>query len=246
MKLNMRKGFSLVELIITIVLLGIVSGLGIGLALNVFSGYAETKVKNFLLYEAKFTIERLDRELRNAIPNSVKTGDSGEYIQYVLLENGIYYESQTSKKIKVFQRNFSNLAKVGDKISIYILNPNEISKKLYEIENIEEISQDNWSISLNNTIKKNSPFHRAFIVKNPVTIYKNNNKLIRCFGYDISSSNGVGDGTCNVLTNYVKKISFQFNPGTGQNCSIVKIDLVLEKNEFTLEYKHEVHLRNVP
>ena len=243
-----EKGFTLIELIIAIVLLGIIGSVGIALTINVFRGYIDSKMKNFLFLEAKFTVERIDREIRNAIPNTIRT--NGSYLQYILLNDGFFYSNISSDNITVYQDNFSSFAKVGDYISIYNLRADDIynstNQKKYKISNIREISQDNWSVILENSIIRNSPYYRLFLIKTPVTIYKEGDKLKRCFGYDINSSNGIGEGICNVLSSYVKNVEFAYQPGTNRRNAIVKIGLTYEKNGITLNYSHEVHLRNVP
>ena len=245
-----RNGFTLIELVITIVLLAIVSIIGVNIFVSVFRGYFESKVKNFLFLEIQFTVERISRELRNALPNSIRT--DGNYLQYVLIKDGFYYKKIKNNKILVIQKDFLNSAKVGDLISIYNLSSkdlytsNENLQKIYKIEEIEKISQDNYTVRLNKNIIRDSPYNRFYLIDTPVTIYKKNDKLIRCFGYPINSSNGINEGECNVLTNYVQNISFKYFPGNTKRNAIVKINLTLKKRFTTLNYSYEVHLNNVP
>lgn len=66
------QGFTLIELIMVIVVLAIIataatSYLGIGARM-----YAEASDRERLLSQSRFAVERLTRELRNALPNSVR------------------------------------------------------------------------------------------------------------------------------------------------------------------------------
>lgn len=66
------SGFTLVELILVIVVLGILatattSYIGLGARM-----YAEASDRDKLLSQSRFALERLTRELRNALPNSVR------------------------------------------------------------------------------------------------------------------------------------------------------------------------------
>jgi MSHA biogenesis protein MshO len=70
-------GFTLVELILVIVILGIMatatsSYLGLGAKM-----YAESAERDQLLSQSRFAIERLTRELRHVVPNSVRTWSNG-------------------------------------------------------------------------------------------------------------------------------------------------------------------------
>lgn len=78
----MRKqhGFSLVELITVIVILGAVS---VGIATfmrNTLDIYVSVSTREQLLTETRFAIERMTRELRQAVPNSVRiNGNSNQH-----------------------------------------------------------------------------------------------------------------------------------------------------------------------
>lgn len=68
-------GFTLIELILVIVVLGILatattSYLGLGARM-----YAEASDRDQLLSQSRFALERLTRELRNALPNSARLHD---------------------------------------------------------------------------------------------------------------------------------------------------------------------------
>jgi MSHA biogenesis protein MshO len=66
------KGFTLVELITVIIVLGVVS---VGISGFIRTGvdiYSDVTERDQLLGESRFVIERLNRELRMAIPNSVR------------------------------------------------------------------------------------------------------------------------------------------------------------------------------
>ncbi len=244
----MKKGFTLVELIIVIVIFAIVSGIGVNIIYNVFYGYSDTKVKTLLYNEINFTIERMDKELHNAVPNSIRTENN--LLQYLLFSKSFFYERAGSNAINVYD-NLSNLNLEGKKIAIYILSYSDIftsnynSQKLYTIRSITKNS-NSWTLTFDKAILEDSPYNRCYLVDTPVTIYQYEDKLTRCFGYEIDNSNGEDSGTCNIMTNFVDNVSFQYFPGTIKRDGILKIALTLKKNDVTLKYKHEVHFRNVP
>lgn len=79
------RGFTLVELITVIVILGVV---GIGIASFVRGSmqiYLDVNTREALLTESRFAIERMTRELRRAVPNSIRIrGDSTQHcIEFV-------------------------------------------------------------------------------------------------------------------------------------------------------------------
>jgi MSHA biogenesis protein MshO len=71
-KLTGSKGFTLIELVTVIIVLGIVS-IGIaGFLRGGFQIYADATERQQILTESRFVVERLNRELRMAIPNSMR------------------------------------------------------------------------------------------------------------------------------------------------------------------------------
>lgn len=71
MKINNQKGFTLVEIIISIVIIGIVSSV-VGLIVGRYiENYDATSRRTMMQTSAQFAIERISREIRNALPNSI-------------------------------------------------------------------------------------------------------------------------------------------------------------------------------
>ena len=76
---NIRKsnGFSLIELIVVIVILGI---LATGISTFISFGtqvYTDATDREKIISSARFAIERLNREIRTAVPNSIRINDNG-------------------------------------------------------------------------------------------------------------------------------------------------------------------------
>ena len=70
-KFNNQKGFTLVEIIISIVIIGIVSSV-VGLIVGKYiENYDATSRRTMMQTSAQFAIERISREIRHALPNSV-------------------------------------------------------------------------------------------------------------------------------------------------------------------------------
>jgi len=237
-----KKGFTLIEIIIAIVLLGIVSMIGIGIISSVFSGYSDSVTKSYLYSEARFIIERINRELRNSIPNTVRTAPG--LIQFAKFDNASYYEIFPNKKR--FIPVEENIVSLNDNISIYNTSKNTFYTKdrVYRIENITP----SGNIKLDKEIKEDSPYNRFYKISTPVTFYKNDkHKLVRCFGYPIKlTSYGKGKGICNIIGNYLESINFTYTPVTPGSNGQVKTELILKKNNIRINLSSKVILRNVP
>lgn len=88
-----HAGFTLIELITTLLILTIIS-IGIsGFIRSSMSIFADITEREQLLGDSRFLIERLTRDIRNAIPNSVRvSGDSSVHcLQLVPIEYSTFY-----------------------------------------------------------------------------------------------------------------------------------------------------------
>lgn len=69
--MRVQRGFSLIELIIIIAVLGSLSVGMFGFVQTSVDGYSDSRDRQQLQSQARFVVERLARELRQAVPNSV-------------------------------------------------------------------------------------------------------------------------------------------------------------------------------
>lgn len=94
MRLRKQIGFTLIELISVMVVLGIVM---LGVTNFIATGiqiYVDVSERDQLLGDSRFVVERLNRELRNALPNSVRVaGDANNHcIEFVPIRWSTFYE----------------------------------------------------------------------------------------------------------------------------------------------------------
>ncbi|MGH1431400.1 MAG: PulJ/GspJ family protein [Neptuniibacter sp.] len=78
-----QKGFTLVELVIVITLLGIISLVTVGFISSSMQGYADLKRRDQLSASARVAVERMAREVRNALPNSIRVDGSGSCLEFI-------------------------------------------------------------------------------------------------------------------------------------------------------------------
>lgn len=96
-----QQGFTLVELVTVIALLAIIATLIIGpLLVTATQRHASTTGDNQLAEEGHHALKMIERDLRNAIPGSIRIYNNG--IEMILADGGVYYTEQA-------RRNNNNL-----------------------------------------------------------------------------------------------------------------------------------------
>lgn len=86
-----RAGFTLVELIVVMVITGIIAGM-VALFIRVpIQSYVDNVARAELSDVADTALHRLSRELRLALPNSVRVSADGRYLEFLLTKTGGRY-----------------------------------------------------------------------------------------------------------------------------------------------------------
>jgi len=214
-KRNKNKGFTLVELVIVIVLLGIMATGITGFISLSTQTYVNVADRDELIASARFAVERLNRELRNAVPNSVriKNDATRQCLEFVPIVTSTIYTD-----IPVSPEPLSNLITVIpflgedgldyqcngfclDIVTSYPLNSGEIFAnqfdgigKVFGLSAINQTTANEWTLTLDRTLGVNfdsdSPTKRLYIVRTPVSYCVNNSQLRRYanYGYAVNQS----------------------------------------------------------
>jgi len=87
-----QQGFTLVELVTVIVILGVLATSITSFLRFGTKSYTDASDREALISSARFVIERLNREVRNALPNSIRTiGANNECLEFVPVDKSVIY-----------------------------------------------------------------------------------------------------------------------------------------------------------
>ena len=88
------KGFTLVELILVLVILSIVTAIGTQFLSTALNSYHQAQFRVKLIAKGRVSIEQIVRQLRMAVPNSVRLSTSQDCIEFLPIVAGASYEGE--------------------------------------------------------------------------------------------------------------------------------------------------------
>jgi MSHA biogenesis protein MshO len=95
-----QRGFTLVEMVMTIVILGIIAGILTPMIKANIDGYRATQARSELMQRGRVALARLERELHDAIPNSLSILASGTAIEFVTSRRGGAYLARGDDRVR--------------------------------------------------------------------------------------------------------------------------------------------------
>jgi MSHA biogenesis protein MshO len=111
------RGFTLMELIIVIVIMGIIAGVAAVFISGPVAGYVDSNRRAQLSDSADIAVRRISRDLRLALPNSVRVGGSNKYLEYIPTTIGSRYRANGGGDILDFTTTDSSFDYLGDSIA---------------------------------------------------------------------------------------------------------------------------------
>ncbi|SEK95728.1 MSHA biogenesis protein MshO [Colwellia chukchiensis] len=266
-----QQGFTLVELVTVIVILGVLSG-----SISTFlrfgtQSYSDASDREALIASARFVIERLNREVRQALPNSIRTiGDNEQCLEFVPIDRSVIYlelpvaPEPASNSLEVVMLDAPLLASTQYAV-VYALNSADIYNKAAGV--VEAFSSVNNSGSKSTPSQINfasavlfnaeSPTQRLYLVAGPVSYCIENQAIYRYQDYndgDYAASGVPGASATKVLmAEYLDNYSaagnltpFQTFPATLQRNALALVQLKFARNLEEIVFANEIQVQNVP
>ncbi|WP_321530203.1 type II secretion system protein [uncultured Desulfuromonas sp.] len=256
-------GFTLVELIVVILIVSILATLGGMFISHPIEGYVDLRRRAELVGQAEMALRRMQRDIRAALPNSVRlyTDTDGNGIELLHVVDGGRYRrnmgtsggdildfTQADNKFDVLGglRHAVDGRSYG--VVIYNLAATGIVGNAYAGDNRSPgVYNADSTISLDNptVFPFDSPSQRFFLVDQAVVYHVANGILWRHAGYAIDNvADTPGGGV--VVAQHVQSVAFQYAPGTPSRAGLVTITLTLQDGGEQVRLLHQVHVDNAP
>ncbi len=274
MALRERKssGFTLVEMVAVIVLLGILSVGSVSFLRSGVEIYRDTHRRNTLAQQGRFAVERISREVRNALPGSVRAGSDGgtQCLEFMPVEAASSYLGAVADSdqptFEAVDFTFTDSAVTGYRVAVFTLDETAVyaasSNALASLDQVSTVSDDQRTVMLDapHLYANESPQQRFYIVKDRISFCASDGVLRRYVGYadsddvqDIPPSVAVSGSSALLAENIRLADSsgaavtvFSFSAGTLHRSGVVHLDLRFEENNEWIPYSQAVFLRNTP
>ena len=261
-----QQGFTLIEMTISIVLLGVV-GISLGAIIqHSMTIYTDTTTSEELLLQGRFVTERIHRELSEAVPNSVQVNASTHCIEWLPITNTAVYEAlplapESADTMRVLpEHGFTKAERVvimpmtaktllGDIPNNGVFPIAEIKEaKLKQTTNSENMVE--LTFTQKTSFTANSPAHRLFAYKTPVAYCLEGSQLYRYANYPLSRSElspaelSVGDR--DLMAEKIKSVQFDVEHASLVRNGLVKLQFVFNDNNEEVRLDHDVLIANTP
>ena len=262
-------GFTLVEMVVVITIVGILAAGAALFIRNPTQAFIDSENRANLTDRADTAVRRMARDIRNALPNSVRTTSSGldSFIEFMPVKSAGRYRASVGIAASDNPLDFSLPADTfdvlgpsvsvaaGDNLVIY--NLGIPGSDVYEGTNSRALqTAGNLSVlSFNGgTFPQESPSSRFFVVSTPVSYAcdMTNHVLLMYSGYAIQPNQPAsvaalnGLTTARTLANGLTSCQVNYVPGVLQRSGVITIYLGFTQDVATVTLMHQVNVVNSP
>ncbi|MER2497603.1 type II secretion system protein [Vibrio neptunius] len=258
----MMRGFTLIEMVISITLLGIV-GLFVGeVVRQSLVLYSDSSNREALIQQGRFATERLRREIREAIPNSVVVANN--CIEILPITNSAIYMdlptvAATSASIRVLPVVKSISA--GERVVVYPTDATELRQNISGVGQIAQVSTDvdfaasgamTSMVDVNLTVSAGfttlSPADRLYFYRDPVAFCLVGTELLRYSNYALDRATLdpalLGQGVR--VAGNLAAVNFVVASPQLQRNGLVKMELTFSDNGEQIRFDHDALIYNTP
>jgi len=253
------QGFTLIELIAVIVMISILATLGVQFVASVLENYNRSIDRGKLISHGRQALERMTRQLRVAVPNSVRITNTNQCVEFLPIAGGGNYigelpdadnnaAGQSTLDSGGYQVTFgtARYVYVGALTAAEIYSGSAVSTA---IAAAEDHSDATLTLAAAHQFLRNSVSNRFFLSDNPAAFCISGGELRYFSGYSTpTATTGVPSGAGSLMAEGVGSngTPFTVSLGTEDRNSVLALRLTFSRNGETVALNQEILVRNVP
>lgn len=266
MRFKKQQGFTLIEMVISIVLLGVV-GISLGAIIqHSMTIYTDTTTREELLLQDRFVTDRMHREIRDAVPNSVQVNAATHCIEWLPITNTAVYEAlplapESANTMRVLpEHGFTKAERIvimpmNAEVLLKDIPPNGVFPvaEIKKSELVQTAASENMvelTFTQATSFTANSPAHRLFAYKTPIAYCLEGSKLYRYANYPLSRSElspaELSAGDRELMAEKIKSVQFDVKQASLVRNGLVKLQFVFNDNNEEVRLDHDVLIANTP
>ena len=260
---KIAQGFTLIELIAVLVILGIVASIGTTFLVTTLDMYNSTSERVALIQRGRVTIEQMTRYLRDAVPNSVRVSSTGKCVEFLPAVSGGNYIAtlpDSANGAAAINSTTTGAFYITSGSARYFLVGGLSSSDIYTsatpsarvaIASLTGTPYTGVTFSASRTFLRNSVNKRFYIADYPMRFCLAGTQLLRYSNYGFSTAS-LGDsdpgGSADVMADAINvtSSSFALSAGSEDRNTSVAMTLALTKGTTRITLNHKVLVRNVP
>lgn len=255
-----QQGFTLIELVIVMVVGGILATMTTSIITLPVKAYIDSTRRATLTDSAELALRRMQRDIRRALPNSIRITNSGTEIELLHVSDGGRYRAKLSGDGSGDKLDFTtndtsfdvigtlnNSPAAGSKLVVYNLGVSPANA--YADENTATIAASSTTTQIDISPAKKfplkSPEQRFFIIDSKISYTCSGNTLNRVETFFITPADPVVG--IQTKTNNTLLCDFSYDAGSSTRAGLVTLSLTLtdDANE-SITLIHQVHVDNQP
>jgi MSHA biogenesis protein MshO len=253
-------GFTLTEAIMVIVITGILASMVAVFIQKPVQGFFDTARRAALVDTADTILRRISRDVREALPNSVRVS-GGTALEFLHVRSAGRYREQGPGDSLDFTTNDTSFDVLGSPVSvqsgdsIVVYNLGITGASAYEAPGTSRrIAAAPFGASLSNVAFTSaaafvlaSPAKRFQVIDTPVSYVCSGTQMLRYSGYAIAPTQPVPPAIAGALiATKVSGCNFAYASGVSEREALVTLSLALTDTGETVSLIYQIHVNNAP
>ena len=258
------RGFTLIELIMVIVIIGILGVMGSKMITLPMHSYFDQQRRTTLADNAESALRLMQRDIRRALPNSLRISGGGKVLELLHTSDGGHYRTQPASDGSGDVLNFTATDNSFDILGtlsntpqgeLVIYNLGQSPADAYAGDNRATLANTSSSSLIKLSTAKRfplqSPQQRFFIVDTPITYRCDtaSGHLLRYSGYTITAAqpNPPSGVSGQLQVNHLSDCSFSYTSATANRAGLLTLQLNLtDASGESVRLIQQVHVDNLP